>query len=451
MARAELTDSIVKGYLAKRREDLVDTREPGLALRVTPAGGKTWVVRLRSADGTAQRVKIGSYPDMSLRAARAAAATQRVEIRSSTGNLNKTRRAEADAASASPTLADLLTEYGAGPGRNLATWQPSARGGKSEAVLRIRAVFARMLERRVGEISVEDLAAAMQGYVPRSGKASANGQVSRGRAYLMSVLDWAAGRGRFSKVGKRRHPTVPAPDMHETHDPATDDPLIAGERDRTLDHVELAKVLPLLSYPAPTCLGMGTPPEMDLRPLAMKFILLTAARLDEVVTMLWRDVDFENGVWTKPHVKRPRGGPRKQQLPLSDAALSLLRSLPNFSHRQPKQLCFSLPKGTEIGNWNRITTAVHRESNTSDWHRHDLRRTSSTVLDLIGVAPRVIDRILAHKTDNKKEGTSKALEHYIRGKNILRTVDPQKAALDQLAEVYAEIEADREKANQAEE
>ncbi|WP_212751864.1 tyrosine-type recombinase/integrase [Roseovarius arcticus] len=198
--------------------------------------------------------------------------------------------------------------------------------------------------------------------------------------------------------------------------------------------------MPLLKYPAPRVLNMKMHPAVDVRPIAIKFILITAARLNEVVPMQWKHIDFEKDEWFKPTVKTPRGQPRSQLLPLSTAAVELLKTLPNYERRVPDDLVFPSTKNTPLQNWGRIAKAIYRESGTSGWNRHDLRRTSSSVMQLIGVDLGTIDRILAHRIDHGREGTSRALESYLSNLWIAEYADPQKVALDRLAEVYGSIE-----------
>lgn len=61
-------------------------------------------------------------------------------------------------------------------------------------------------------------------------------------------------------------------------------------------------------------------------------------------------------------------------------------------------------------------------------------------MKLLGVSPRVIDEILAHNASNKDEGSSTALENYLATTHLLEhVVDPQKVALDTLAEALEHI------------
>ena len=121
-----------------------------------------------------------------------------------------------------------------------------------------------------------------------------------------------------------------------------------GSRDRALDHLELGRVIPLLIWPAPKNLAVKTKVEDDLRPAALGFLLFTCARLDEMVKMRWGDFCETSGLWQKPYVKTI-SAPRQQYLPLSDAAIALLKSLPNFEDRQADQLVFPNEAGNFMG------------------------------------------------------------------------------------------------------
>lgn len=440
MARIDLTDHMIRKQVVTVRTDFLDARAPGLSLRVTTAGTKTWAVRGTATDGSKQRLTIGTYPSMSLRDARARAAQVMAEIRSASGNLNAAKREAAAARSKDPTLAELLGEYEAGPGSEKATWKRTKRDMDSEARKRIQTVFSGLLDLRATEIPDEDFADAMLTYVPKSGAEKANGQVSKARAYLMPLLDWAAGRGKFRAAGRRRRPTLEVADIRDTFDPASDDEEISGKRNRVLDTNELSAVLPLLVYPAPKSLRMRMAPEFDVRPLALRFILLTGARLREVCSARWGHIDFEAKTWFKPRVKSVRGGTRTQLLPIPDAVLRLLGEVPDHLGRAPDGLIFPSLAGTELDNWDRITGAIMRESGTAGWHRHDLRRTAATIMRAIRVELSTIDRILGHQTDHRREETSRAVDAYLSDIDLSKVAeDPQRVALEKLADIYGRI------------
>ncbi|MBU2868356.1 tyrosine-type recombinase/integrase [Pacificibacter marinus] len=389
MAKIELTDKHIKARKVVSRTDVTDTKETGLLIRIYPSGKKTFAFRLRGLDGVIQSVIIGHYGDISLAEARTAAADLRRRLKSGeniTAAAQKSANALAAALQAEvPTLQMIIDEYEILKSTSRKTWQRTANDKGSEARRRIECVFYQHLSTRVTEISLEDFAHSMATYVPRSGSGTANGQVSRARSYLMTMFDWVASRNKFNKVGLGRRDTLDVVDLRQTYDLAVGDHSILGERDRALDHFELSRIMPLLVYPAPVELRMKTPPQLDLRPASLKFLLLTAARRSELVAMKWCHCRETDGIWHKPYVKTISGPPKKQNLPLSDAAIALLRGLPNFATRQDNDLVFPNAEGRGLDNWQRITGAVQRESQTTNWHRHDLRRTAATIMKLLHV------------------------------------------------------------------
>jgi integrase len=373
---------------------------------------------------------------MTLREARDVASDERRAIHDASESVTKSRRHAKIVANDVPTLLELIGEYEDHAGVKLKVWQTTARGSSSEARNRISTVFSALLDRQATTISLQDFATEMSSYKPASGKITANGQVSRARAYLMPLLDWAANRGKFKKLGRGRELCLDVADLHEAHDPALDDPSIRGFRDRVLSQDEIKRILPLLVWPAPTCLSMRAAPIDDFRPVALRFMLLTLARREEVADMLWRDFDPNAGLWNKSYVKTTRGQARRQTLQLSDAAVALLKNLPHYESRLPGAFVFPNTVGGKLDNWPRIAGAIERESGTSGWHRHDLRRTSATLLQLLGVSDRVIGRVMGQNASSRDETVSKALEHYLVDRQITDLApDLQKQALDKLAAV----------------
>jgi integrase len=58
---------------------------------------------------------------------------------------------------------------------------------------------------------------------------------------------------------------------------------------------------------------------------ALLFAILTAARTNEVVGARWSEVDLKNKTWTVPPERMKAG--KEHKVPLSDAAVALLRGL----------------------------------------------------------------------------------------------------------------------------
>lgn len=439
-----LTDKFIASITSEQRAEYSDTRQVGLRVRFGATGRVTFAFRGRHAGGTIKTISIGTYPETSLKSAREEAskiraAFQRGEAPELVTNALRAKHRRKDI-----TLDEVVEEYAERTAPLRKIWQPSPKG-RSDARRRIDNVFGKLLCKPVTELRLEDYVEAMRTHVPRQShtKDKASGQVSRARAYLSPVLDWASGRKPFHKIGAGRTERLDLPDLNDTHDPAADDPTITKVRTVLLDERELSAVLPLLVFPAPDCLRMSTPLDQDLRPIAMRFLLLTAARLGEMVQMRWRDVSFVSDIWHKPQVKATRGAARGQSLPLSRAAIELLKSLPGYGRAAPDDLVFPNSRGGTLGNWQRINAAIARESGTSGWHRHDLRRSAATLMEVLEVAPSTIEAILGHRRPEMSENVSASYRHYAQaGARILKNrPNVQKVALDTLADELAKLEA----------
>src|SRR4051794_11760612 len=79
MPRVNLTDRFVASARSESRTAYFDTKTRGLALRVTPAGVKTWSFVYRGG-GQPKWLTLGSYPAVTLATARALALDKRHAI-----------------------------------------------------------------------------------------------------------------------------------------------------------------------------------------------------------------------------------------------------------------------------------------------------------------------------------------------------------------------------------
>ncbi|SFF11556.1 protein of unknown function [Sulfitobacter brevis] len=439
-----LTDKQIQNLKpGETRYQITDSKTAGLKLRVSPSGHKSFALMLRNNAGKNETHTIGAYPEVSLKQARQIAAQTRLDIK--VNGANKPT-APSLLRQEKTTLRELLDEIQPEFAKSKKSWRP--RGGpRSSAYARnaIECVFAKLLDNPVEAINVEQFGLVANTYKPAraiNGKTTANAQVSRAMSYLSPVLDWAANRGKkFGKIGAGRSIRLEVVDLRRIHDPATTDPTIKGKRERVLSVQEIAAIYPLLKYPAPEEIRRrNILPENDFGPIAMRFMLLTLARREEVSTARWCDFDFANGVWVKPDVKDTTGQGRSQRLPLSRAALDVLQALPGFSAPLSNAFVFPNRDGGKIDNWNRIAEQVHRGSNTTNWTRHDLRRTGATLLEELQVPVQTIEAILDHTNRFANAGVSGSAGHYMIATRILNgTEDPKVAALNKLSAILDEI------------
>jgi integrase len=151
------------------------------------------------------------------------------------------------------------------------------------------------------------------------------------------------------------------------------------KRDRVLSDVEIYRF-----WQATGELGFPFGPLLQL-------LLLTAQRRGELTEMRWSQIDFERAVWTIPAENAKND--RAHEVPLSDIAVEILRSLPRFVR---SDIVFTTTGTTPVSGFGRVKRNLDRRMATHEWRLHDLRRTAATGMARLGVAPHVIERVLNH-------------------------------------------------------
>jgi integrase len=128
-----------------------------------------------------------------------------------------------------------------------------------------------------------------------------------------------------------------------------------------------------------------------------RLMLLTAQRLSEVAGLDWSEIS-EDGVWEIPGARAKNGKPHFVHL--SSPAREIIAGMPRIVGQD---LLFSSNgrtpasglSGAKVRLDARMMAAAGRE--VTPWTLHDLRRTVTTGLARLGIAPHVADRILNHQ------------------------------------------------------
>ncbi len=118
--------------------------------------------------------------------------------------------------------------------------------------------------------------------------------------------------------------------------------------------------------------------------------MLTGQRRDEIATVRWDHLDFDNRVWTIP--REETKGDRTHEVPLSPLVLEVLTSLPRLG-----EFIFTTLGDRPISGYSKIKNRADKLTGIEDWRFHDLRRTLGTGLARLGIATSTISRILNHK------------------------------------------------------
>lgn len=128
---------------------------------------------------------------------------------------------------------------------------------------------------------------------------------------------------------------------------------------------------------------------------AVRLLCLVGARKNEVLSARWAQFDFQRNVWRKEsHETKQR---RVHEVPLSDAALALLRSMRKVA---PDDAQFLFPGHGSSGHLTEIRAwaDICQRANIADLHIHDLRHSHASWLASAGYSLQLIGALLGHNS-----------------------------------------------------
>ncbi len=275
----------------------------GLALQVTPAGTRSWV--LRYSVGSRRREKgLGNYPSVSLADACTAAREARELLRRGVDPIEDARAkksALAAAAGASLTFDECASKYITA---HEAGWKNSKHAAQWRATLDTYASPV------LGKMLVDDVQTAHIVSVLEPIWTTKTETASRVRGRIESVLDWAKVRG-----------------YRQGENPAR----WRGHLDKLL--AKRSKVAKVVHHAALDYRQIGDFMKRlraaeGIGARALEFAILTAARSGEVRGATWAEIDLDEGVWVVPGERMKAG--KEHRVALSAAAVDLLRALPRL-------------------------------------------------------------------------------------------------------------------------
>jgi integrase len=125
----------------------------------------------------------------------------------------------------------------------------------------------------------------------------------------------------------------------------------------------------------------------------LRLAILLGARRAEIGGMRWGEIDPDAAIWTLPATRSKNG--EAHELPLLPMALAIIRSVPR---RVTRDHLFGARSERGFCAWDKCKQALDARVGFSDWTPHDFRRTLSTRLHDLGVAPHVVEQILNHQS-----------------------------------------------------
>lgn len=352
MARG-FTDIAIRNLKpADKRRELPDPGARGLYVIVEPSGFKSFAVRFRF-DGKPKKLSLGNIPLSKARKAAAAALDDVKEGRDPTA-AKKQDRAQRKTVEAD-TLAAITEKYFAiecGLRRNgeTLTFNDKLRSAKRRFADVQRLALPALGKKPIIQIKRREIVALLDKIEIESGPTMADLLLR----YLSRIFSW-----------------------HAARDDDFRSPIVRGmarsgskqrERKRILTDDEIRAV-------------WNTEAEGPF-PAFIKFLLATGARRNEALDLTWDEIKDE--AWELPKARNKA----KFDLvrPLSDAALALIKSQRGNGSRY----VFAISAATKQKK------RFERQTDTSGWWLHDLRRTARSLMSRAGVNSDHAERCLGH-------------------------------------------------------
>lgn len=347
MTKIKLTDRYISSCKCPKgkRQEVSDTLCPGLYLRITGTGTKTFCLIVRH--GILIRKTLGRYPVLSLSDARKMALAAMREL------------ANTDPQQVQPkgkTVRELVDSY------TSLHLKPNLRSWRNIRSKLVCPEVAGFLDRPAAEITKGDILAVMDRLVEAGSPFAAENLLKAYRA----LFNWAVARDEMP------------------HNPCLGlkSPAKHIQRDRVLTDQELAKVWTACDE---------VPPEFGA---LVRLLLLTGARRTEVAEMTWGELDGE--IWRLPPERSKSGRPNARPLP--PKALAVLASL---ARSGPEGFVLSTTGGRRPSSaFNKRKRKLDEASGVTGWTLHDLRRTVRSKLSELGIPWEVARRIVGHQVDS---------------------------------------------------
>lgn len=127
--------------------------------------------------------------------------------------------------------------------------------------------------------------------------------------------------------------------------------------------------------------------------LVVTLALSTGARQGEIMSLQWKDVDFERRIITLHHTKNGE----RRTLPITNHTFALLKA-----HHEAKSAysdyVFPSPRADRPVIMRAAWERALELAELNDFHFHDLRHTAASYLAMNGATPAEIAEVLGHKT-----------------------------------------------------
>lgn len=372
-----------------KRTRLYDTKQPGLALRVTALGNKTFkFVAWDSTRGRSVEITIGAYPKVSLADARSLAQdlASRMAMGEDIVGQSQAERAE-------PTLDEAFDRWVA---------KKAQRGRTSWSMDRLR--YDKHIKPRFGNRKVRDITTKqLEDWFLGLPKATGLSTTSANRCLVIIR-------------------TVFNQELRSYSNPCDGIALNREEsRERFLRPAELPAFFTALE---------SEQTSVHLRDYTY-LALYTGARKANLLAMRWVDIDFDLGQWIIPAANSKNR--TTMVLPLIPAVVEILerRWAENQERQQPSIYVFpAINPNSKTGHMTDVRDAwatLLKRAGVADFRIHDLRRSLGSWQTITGASTAVVGKALGHKSVQATAVYSRMHIDPVR-ESVQKAVDAMQAA-----------------------
>lgn len=353
--KAKLTVRSVEAMKPEAKDVVLwDSELAGFGCKLTPAGKRSYFLYYRTKDGQQRRPTIGAHGPMKPEAARAIARAWLADV--AQGRDPSLSRAQDKAAPTFDTLCDrYLSDHA-----DVRKKASSAEGDKRLVRLHLRPALG---SKKVAAITRADVAGLH--HKLRATPYEANRVLALASKMFALSERW----------GMRADGSNPAKNIDRYRE---------EKRERYLTSAEVARLWQVLNSDAAA--AKASPAAIA----AVKLLMLTGRRLNEVLGLKWAWVDLDAKVLRLPDTKNGA-----LLVSLADAAVAVLAELKENAGDHAYVIPGAV-KGKPLVNLQKPWRAVRALAGLDDVRIHDLRHTFASIGAGMGMSLHMLGRLLGH-------------------------------------------------------
>lgn len=365
----------------------------GLWLKVNAGGSRSWIYRYMLS-GKQRWAGLGSYPDVTLAAARERAAEMRKMLASGRDPLDekKSTRSALVAASAKTITFDSAAKL------YIDSHKEGWRNAKH--IEQWRSTLQTYASAKIGALDVSKIETAHILSIFQKDQlwTEKTETASRLRGRIESILDWCT-------VHKYRSGENPA--RWKGH---LDKLLPAKNRVMQREH------FPALPYAEISSFMSDLRSEIGVAARAVEFVILTACRSGEARGCTWSEIDLDNRLWIIPAARMKAG--KEHRVPLSSQALDLILDMQKL-----KTSCYVFRGMKDDSMLSDMSlTAVLRRMNRKDITVHGFRSTfRDWGAEKTDFSTEMLELALAHTISNQVEAAYRRGDMFEKRRKMMQT------------------------------